>query len=991
MNIQKGIDYEKFIKSNLLTEHAKNGQVWLWDEIPEFELRKAGMLGDWNEHRLTKKDNKINGLPDLGTDILLKIKINENDFKYILIQCKNYAAKNYVTIQCLAGFYAMCIEYEKDGIVYYTSKLSSNLKSLIQNKNVKFIKKVFDDNQENNGMSPDNIKLIDRPYYYQTDAYQNLKNIDRTILNLPCGMGKTLTSIMLSRDYENIVIISPLIAYAKQNLERYMDELSSDGYKSIFVCSEGTRDEVEIIENLNKNNKNILSFTYDSVDILIKIISKLKNYIVILDEFHNLSKNDIVKNDNGDNTPLNKLLYSNSKILFMSATPKFFQFEDSELVNQDVFGNNMYSFPMGKAIENKHICDYEVYLPDLRTPQKIDEISEEVSIKDFDFDLTIKAKFLLRGMMESGSRKCIVYLRNQQEANDFNIIINKLTEYFIIELNSNVIISDTTHLQRQNIIDNFNNFNGYSIICSVQILNECIDIPKCDSIFMSYRTESKILIIQRMCRANRLDKENPNKISKIFLWSDEYNDIGFFISQLKEFDETFIENKVLIINTNGNQGQILERNKIENKQIYQNLDNIIISVRRFGYSIDSWKNMLQEIKNYLKENNKPLAKSNNIVEKKYGKWWECQVYDYKVKRYIMKLPEIRKIWEEFVNENNELFKNPRNIWTNHLTNLENFIIKNNRLPTQGITDKNVENINDTESVNDNDNDEEYNENTPNLGFKLAKWIVRNNEQLLDNSKAMSNSDNFNDWINFKNKYSHLFNAKQNEWQDILNNLSEFIKKNKRLPVENVAKKEEYNLKIWYKTQLKQLEKTKFSNDSTKIQLFQQFLKDNNNILNTGDSNLELWIVKYNEFVEYIEKKKSLPKERVKIDNNMTDGPEKDELLRLKSLGIWKSNNIQYAKINFSTVIPDINPSKLTETEKEKFKVRLAKFNEEKDKMDKVLSKVFDKLNAKEKKEYLKMKERFDEQKKRFEEERYEASEKNRLWNEIKNKYPILFK
>ena len=989
MNIQKGIEYEKFIKTDLLTEYAKNGQVWLWDEIPEFELRKAGMLGDWNEHRLTKKDNKINGLPDLGTDILLKIKINDNDFKYILIQCKNYAQKNYVTIECLAGFYAMCVEYEKDGIVYYTSKLSPNLKSLIQNKNIKYIKKVFDNVQENN--NTENIKLIDTPYYYQIEAYEKLKNIDRAILNLPCGMGKTLTSIMISKNYENIVIISPLIAYAKQNLERYMNELSSNEYKSILVCSEGTRDENEIIKNLIKNKKNILSFTYDSVDVLIKIINKLNNYIVILDEFHNLSKNDIVKNDNGDNTSLNKLLYSNSKILFMSATPKFFQFEDSELVNQDVFGNNIYSFPMGNAIENKHICDYEIYLPDLRKQHTIDEVSTEISVKEFNFDLTIKAKFLLRGMMETGSRKCIVYLRNQQEANDFNIILNKLTEYFIIELNSNIIISDTNHIQRKNIIDNFNNFNGYSIICSVQILNECIDIPKCDSIFMSYKTESKILIIQRMCRANRLDKKNPNKISKIFLWSDEYNDIGFFISQLKEFDETFIENKVLIINTNGNEGQILERNKIENKQIYQNLDNIIISVRRLGFSVDSWKKTLEEIKNFLKDNNKPLAKSNDIIEKKYGKWWECQVYDYKVKRYIMKLPEIRKIWEDFVNENNELFKNPRNIWLNHLNNLENFIQKNNRLPTQGAIDKNntsnIENI----ETNIDDNEEELNENTPNIGFRLAKWIVRNNEQLLDNSKAMSNPENVKDWDEFKSKYSHLFNVKNNEWQDILNKLSEFIKINKRLPVENKNKKEEYDLRIWYKTQLKQLEKTKFSNDSTKIQLFQNFLKEHDNILNViNKSNFELWIEKYNEFVQYIDNNKSLPKEKVNI-KDMKDGSEKDELLKSKSLAIWKSNNVQWAKINFSTVIPDIDSSKLTETEKEKHLKRLEKFNEEKEKMDKILSKSIDKLNAKDKKEYLKMKEKLDEQNKRFEEERYEASEKNRLWNEIKNKYQILFK
>jgi hypothetical protein len=68
-NQTKGLNYEIFIKKFLESDHT---QTWLWSDIPENELRKSKLLGNWNEHRLVKKDNKINGIPDLGADILLK-------------------------------------------------------------------------------------------------------------------------------------------------------------------------------------------------------------------------------------------------------------------------------------------------------------------------------------------------------------------------------------------------------------------------------------------------------------------------------------------------------------------------------------------------------------------------------------------------------------------------------------------------------------------------------------------------------------------------------------------------------------------------------------------------------------------------------------------------------------------------------------------------------------------------------------------------------
>ena len=88
-NIEKGIIYEKFIRNYLETENNEN-IAWLWKYIPEKDLRKANLLGDWNKHRLKKKElknlnqeeEKLNDLMDTGCDILLYQKNND---KYIIV------------------------------------------------------------------------------------------------------------------------------------------------------------------------------------------------------------------------------------------------------------------------------------------------------------------------------------------------------------------------------------------------------------------------------------------------------------------------------------------------------------------------------------------------------------------------------------------------------------------------------------------------------------------------------------------------------------------------------------------------------------------------------------------------------------------------------------------------------------------------------------------------------------------------------------------
>ena len=555
-------------------------------------------------------------------------------------------------------------------------------------------------------------------------------------------------------------------------------------------------------------------------------------------------------------------------------------------------------------------------------------------------------------MLETGSKKCIIYLRNQEEAINMVTILNKLNEYYFIDLYTDYIISDNTSNSRTEILNKFSTFNGFSIICSVAILDECIDIPECDSIFISYPSESKIRNIQRLSRANRKDKNNIHKTSKVFLWCEEYNEISVFISQLKEFDENFSENKVCIMNIDENKGGILERNKKDYEGLYKNLDDIIISIRKFGYGIDSWKKNLQELKDFIKLK-KPLAKSHDINERRIGKWLESQVFDFKNNQNIMKLPEIQQLWKDFVSENKSLFVLPNEIWSKRLEDLEDFIIKNNRLPTQA-------------SSEDHEN------------ILLAKWIIRNNDEYAKNEKAMKDQIIRNEWIEFKNKYTNLFDEKLNLWNDKLNLVTSFIEKNGRLPYENKDRKNEYDLRIWFKTQEKIYNKNKFENDSEKKINFEKVLFTYKHLFSKVSS-FELWMDKYEQFVQYIEKNNELPKEKFKIPDNINES-KREECESLKSLGVWKSNQVQDLKINFSTVISDIDSSKLSSLEKEKHQKRLDKYNIELSNDNEILSKDYSKLTKKDKLQYDKIKTKVNERNKNFDEERNESSEKLRLLN-----------
>ena len=659
MNKLKGDAYELQIKNYIINE--LNNKAYLWTETPENILIEFGIIGSHNQHRLNRIDN--NSLIDTGIDI---IQIDDQN-KCILVQCKN-GYKNGITINNLAGFFGwMCSLPELVGYVYYTNRLSKNIRELPYNNRIKYIKQPYIENNELNNISEF------KPYDYQLEAFEQFKNNfnNRGILSLPCGTGKTYITYLCSTLYKQIIILSPLKEFAKQNLNRFIEY----GYNknTLLVDSDGERD----IDNINKfinNEYFLISSTFCSVDVISKL--QLDNVLFIIDEFHNLSKNNVT-NENND---FYKLLNSDYNILFVSATPRVYELEDEDY-NDSIFGNTIYNMSFTDAIKNKYITDYKIWLPSIHEDNE--QLEEELSIYDINSVIKAKCNYLFSCLLNNGSRKCIIYCIDTTEITEIINGMNELNKFYYINYNINQITSKNNDKQRNKILNDFSNGTNIQLLFSVRILDECIDIPSCDSIYITYPSQSKIRTIQRLCRCIRLDKKNKFKIGNIFIWCNEYDLILETLSGIKEYD-VFFKDKIQLNNTNYF-GKSNNKFYINDKQL---ISNYLVGIKEFKQL--TWIDKLKMVSDYIDENRKrPSQTDKNKDIKVLGKWISHQQQNYKNNKTIMKDSNIKKLYETFIEKYKEYFLDNNEIWLNNLKLVSDYINKNSKRPSDKDKNKDI--------------------------------------------------------------------------------------------------------------------------------------------------------------------------------------------------------------------------------------------------------------------------------------------------------------
>lgn len=476
LNMAKGISYENHVVNTLRPEYDN---IWLWQDVPESILIENKIITNYttySEHRR-----------DIGVDILA---VKDNTYTYI--QCKNYEGN--VCVNDIAGFIFFMLMNKVSGMLCYSNGLSKFLNDVINDKqDVPFKITPRHIPYDNAKIVRPNNDMIHVARNYQLEAVKlfSNNNYQSCILAMPCGTGKTYTISMLAKQFDNIIVLSPLKKLTYDTLEN-MNTFLENNYTKILISSDGNRNPNAIRNILDINN--LIGCTYDSVDVLIQLIDNLENILIVIDEYHNLSQNNL--NNPEDN--MYRLLNRCDKKVYLSATP-----------NMSIKYDVIYRYEWEKAINNKYICDFNIVIP---IPEVVDDdnlnkmIKLLQNVRDVNEKMIQKGYFIIKSLLFNGNKKCIVYLTTIEKANAFNNVIKGLLNLLNIQCEIYIITNRTSkanRANRDNYIFRFRNNDVLTILLNVHILDEGVDIPECDSVFITQPNNNIDNLIQRMCRCNR--------------------------------------------------------------------------------------------------------------------------------------------------------------------------------------------------------------------------------------------------------------------------------------------------------------------------------------------------------------------------------------------------------------------------------------------------------------------------------------------------------
>ena len=550
-------DYEKeVIRAHRLRTNVDT--VWPWGKHhspPESVLEDAGYITSYNKHRLNRLREKNGGLlRDCGFDFLslengsvycggqakyYKNKVTANDLGTFLMYQTNLRAKNPLSV----------------GYLYTTSKLQEDLRDNVENPAFGIIH-VLHKWKPGNLIVNEAVELQECDYQvrdYQNELLEEMKGGHGLIcLNIPCGLGKTLIAghHIKCVGPKLIVAIAPL-RESVRNLKERLGCFFKD-YKVLLVDSDegGTTDNDDVTKFLESDTeyKIIYSTFVSAVDVLADVLTEVEDKYILGDEIHNAL----------GNTELCEFINSFTGGLLMSATmPEELTINGVQCsISEAIDIENIYSRSFAFAIERGLIVDYNLWLPHQNIASDgTTSVAIEIPVgfESYEKDICAMCCYLASGMLKTGSRRCIVYLGSQEECDRFIRVAKDIFQkYQSLDFWAGTIISNVCANERKRLLAEFQ--SGYNsvfrILASVRILDEAVDVPRCDSVFITKVGEasSDIRMMQRAMRSGRLDPANPNKKNNIFLWADGWEQCIKPLELLREADPEF-HKKVRIIDS----------------------------------------------------------------------------------------------------------------------------------------------------------------------------------------------------------------------------------------------------------------------------------------------------------------------------------------------------------------------------------------------------------------------------------------------------------
>ena len=386
----------------------------------------------------------------------------------------------------------------------------------------------------------------------------HLKLYDKGILEIPCGVGKTLLSIWIGLGFgtNTILVGVPTTQLIEQWVTAFSKVFSKETRPAILEVGGGvTVQQIKTFIKTNFINKNryVVITTYASSSKVLQATTVISGELQresngtfaqlfdfkIYDEVHHLTTWDETRSQEEDRKTWTKIMsVVATKTLSLTATLKIRDETkpnqiNNTITNDDVvhFGTVILKRDVLWAISNDIICDYVIQVLKMNCEEgtQLDEIFMSLGIQtDTEKRLCLSAYSALESITTGHSHHLLIFCNSTEHSDTINNYITELIakEYFELSLFHSSYTSTQTDNEHTRILSQFGK-KQYGIITCVYCLGEGWDFPLLDGVVFAENMTSNIRIVQsalRACRKNNDFSEKRAKIILPVLDLDEYVD-----------------------------------------------------------------------------------------------------------------------------------------------------------------------------------------------------------------------------------------------------------------------------------------------------------------------------------------------------------------------------------------------------------------------------------------------------------------------------------